>query len=163
LINVTRHSLFDVSPSLSFAFAHMTTQSKSLRLTEMTEQLHPIHPMVPPNILLKKWEDSWFDEEEHPDVLLIQAYQAGADAELEACCEWLQDPDLNVDTYKLRVAHRPKPDMSNNTSVLFVGLKLTGYINWPWLWILSPMWISLLLAIAFLSIDDHAIKVSSPR
>jgi uncharacterized protein (DUF983 family) len=55
--------------------------------------------------------------------------------------------------------------MSNNTStfsggigfpglltVLFIGLKLTGYINWPWLWILSPMWISLLLAIAFLSI-----------
>jgi hypothetical protein len=37
------------------------------------------------------------------------AYQAGADQELEACCEWLQDPDLNVDTYKLRAARRPKP------------------------------------------------------
>jgi hypothetical protein len=36
-------------------------------------------------------------------------YRAGADAELEACCEWLQDPDLNVDTYKLRAARRPKP------------------------------------------------------
>lgn len=33
----------------------------------------------------------------------------GADQELEACCEWLQDPDLNVDTYKLRAARRPKP------------------------------------------------------
>jgi len=32
-----------------------------------------------------------------------------ADAELEACCEWLQDPDLNVDTYKLCAARRPKP------------------------------------------------------
>jgi len=55
--------------------------------------------------------------------------------------------------------------MSNNTStssggigfpglltVLFIGLKLTGYINWPWLWILSPMWISLLLAIVILGI-----------
>jgi hypothetical protein len=38
-----------------------------------------------------------------------QAFQAGADQELEACCEWLQDPDLNVDTYKLRAARRPKP------------------------------------------------------
>jgi hypothetical protein len=77
----------------------------------MTEQLHPMvpHPMVPPNILLKKWEDSWFEEEEHPDVLLIRAYQAGADAELEACCEWLQDPDLNVDTYKFRAARRARP------------------------------------------------------
>jgi hypothetical protein len=37
------------------------------------------------------------------------AFKAGADQELEACCEWLQDPDLNVDTYKLRTARRPKP------------------------------------------------------
>ncbi len=41
--------------------------------------------------------------------LARQAAQWGADQELEACCEWLQDPDLNVDTYKLRAARRPKP------------------------------------------------------
>jgi hypothetical protein len=41
--------------------------------------------------------------------LINQAYAAGADRELEACCEWLQDPDLNVDTYKLRADRRPKP------------------------------------------------------
>jgi hypothetical protein len=72
----------------------------------MTEQLHP---MVPPNILLNNWKSDWFAGREHFDVLLIQVYQAGADAELEACCEWLQDPDLNVDTYELRAARRPKP------------------------------------------------------
>lgn len=33
----------------------------------------------------------------------------GADMELVACCEWLEDRDLNVDTYKLRRARRPKP------------------------------------------------------
>lgn len=27
--------------------------------------------------------------------------------------------------------------------VLFVGLKLTGYITWSWFWVLSPLWISL--------------------
>ncbi|NBX48536.1 hypothetical protein EBT25_01120 [bacterium] len=42
-------------------------------------------------------------------ALARQAAQWGADQELEACCEWLQDPDLNVDTYKLRAARRPKP------------------------------------------------------
>ena len=63
--------------------------------------------MVPPNILLNNWESNWFAERQNVDVLLIEAYQAGADAELEACCEWLQDPDLNVDTYKLRAARRP--------------------------------------------------------
>jgi hypothetical protein len=37
-------------------------------------------------------------------------------------------------------------------TVLFVALKLTHVINWPWLWVLSPIWISLLLAIAVLAI-----------
>lgn len=27
-------------------------------------------------------------------------------------------------------------------TVLFIGLKLTGNISWPWLWVLSPLWIS---------------------
>ncbi len=54
--------------------------------------------------------------------------------------------------------------MSNNSSssssggigfaglltVLFVGLKLTGYIAWSWLWVLSPLWIGLAVALSFL-------------
>lgn len=26
-------------------------------------------------------------------------------------------------------------------TVLFVGLKLTGYIGWSWWWVLGPIWI----------------------
>jgi hypothetical protein len=37
-------------------------------------------------------------------------------------------------------------------TVLFVGLKLTGHITWPWVWVLSPIWISALIALAFLVI-----------
>ena len=37
-------------------------------------------------------------------------------------------------------------------TVLFVGLKLTGQITWPWLWVLSPLWISALIGIAILTI-----------
>lgn len=29
--------------------------------------------------------------------------------------------------------------------ILFIGLKLTGYINWSWFWVLAPLWIELLL------------------
>ena len=29
--------------------------------------------------------------------------------------------------------------------VLFVALKLTGYICWSWLWVLSPLWITALI------------------
>ena len=32
-------------------------------------------------------------------------------------------------------------------TILFIGLKLTGYIDWSWLWVLSPMWISFLCRI----------------
>ena len=55
-----------------------------------------------------------------------------------------------------------KTPMSNNSSssssgigftglltVLFVGLKLTHVITWSWLWVLSPIWISFLIGLAF--------------
>ncbi len=28
-------------------------------------------------------------------------------------------------------------------ALLFIGLKLCGVIAWPWVWVLSPIWISL--------------------
>ena len=28
-------------------------------------------------------------------------------------------------------------------TLMFVGLKLGGVIAWPWLWVLSPIWITL--------------------
>lgn len=74
------------------------------------------HPAIPPSDLLKQWEDLWHDEEEHADVLLIRAFQAGADQELEACVEWLGDAPVVWNNNKamhpgsfLRDARRPKP------------------------------------------------------
>lgn len=26
-------------------------------------------------------------------------------------------------------------------TILFIGLKLTHYIDWSWLWVLSPIWL----------------------
>ena len=31
-------------------------------------------------------------------------------------------------------------------TILFIGLKLTGYIDWSWLWVLSPIWGTFLIA-----------------
>jgi hypothetical protein len=28
-------------------------------------------------------------------------------------------------------------------TIVFITLKLTGYIDWSWWWVLSPIWISL--------------------
>jgi hypothetical protein len=35
-------------------------------------------------------------------------------------------------------------------TIVFIVLKLTNVINWSWLWVLSPLWISALLGISFL-------------
>lgn len=29
-------------------------------------------------------------------------------------------------------------------TILFIGLKLTGFIKWSWFWVFAPMWMSLL-------------------
>ena len=79
------------------------------------------HPITPPDKMVR----GWLDNDDFPFVtgtnellsitkdrlcsVATQAARWGADQELEACCEWLQDPDLNVDTYKLRACRRPKP------------------------------------------------------
>jgi hypothetical protein len=37
-------------------------------------------------------------------------------------------------------------------TVLFIGLKLTGHITWPWVWVLSPLWISALIGLTILAV-----------
>lgn len=37
-------------------------------------------------------------------------------------------------------------------TILFIGLKLTHYIDWSWWWVLSPLWISAALVAAILAI-----------
>jgi len=75
--------------------------------------------ITPPPELMEQWQDESPETQiaDHIQYLAIRAaqwgwdqrepeIQAAADQELEACCEWLEDPHLNVDTYKLRAARR---------------------------------------------------------
>lgn len=32
-------------------------------------------------------------------------------------------------------------------ALIFITLKLTNFIDWPWLWVLSPIWIPLVLIV----------------
>lgn len=43
-------------------------------------------------------------------------------------------------------------------TIVFITLKLTGYIAWSWLWVLSPVWI---MAIIFVLIVAIAIWAHS--
>ena len=73
------------------------------------------HPITPPPELVKQWQNEAMKSfrtngiKAYEQDIATLAARWGSDQELEACCEWLQDPDLNVDTYKLRAARRPKP------------------------------------------------------
>lgn len=35
-------------------------------------------------------------------------------------------------------------------TLLFIGLKLTNYIDWSWWWVLAPLWMPLTLVLVFL-------------
>ena len=35
-------------------------------------------------------------------------------------------------------------------TILFIGMKLTGHIQWSWLWVLSPIWIMAIVVVVLL-------------
>lgn len=37
-------------------------------------------------------------------------------------------------------------------TVLFIGLKLTGHIDWSWWWVLSPIWLPAAIILPLLAI-----------
>lgn len=37
-------------------------------------------------------------------------------------------------------------------AIVFITLKLTGYINWSWWWVLAPLWLPLPVFLAILAI-----------
>jgi hypothetical protein len=48
-------------------------------------------------------------------------------------------------------------------TVLFIGLKLTGYVTWSWFWVLSPLIFSFGLAILFLVVAFILYMVSQSK
>jgi hypothetical protein len=78
----------------------------------MTEQ----NTIIPPEELVQRWAREIYDQTscgyERDEYIARAAAQWGADQELEACCEWLEDVDCEdpQETAKhLRAARRPKP------------------------------------------------------
>lgn len=37
-------------------------------------------------------------------------------------------------------------------TILFIGLKLAGVINWSWWWVLAPFWIPVVLVVLILGV-----------
>lgn len=48
-------------------------------------------------------------------------------------------------------------------TILFIGLKLTGFIDWSWWWVLSPLWITAAIILGILVIGLIAIAIGEAR
>lgn len=42
--------------------------------------------------------------------------------------------------------------VSGLLGIVFIALKLTGFINWSWLWVTAPFWIPPLIVAAVLAV-----------
>jgi hypothetical protein len=68
------------------------------------------HPITPPPELVHQWADMLSSRSDH--AVFSLAARWGADMELEACIEWLEDNDCDDPqevALRLRAARRPKP------------------------------------------------------
>ena len=45
-------------------------------------------------------------------------------------------------------------------AILFIALKLTGYITWSWLWVLAPIWIPFIIVVFILIIAGIVIALN---
>jgi hypothetical protein len=93
-------------------------------------------PITPPPELVEQWEEQFL---KRPTIngCFIQSYiatkaaQWGADAELEACCEWVSKyvpylADFPMPEDKLRVARRPKPPSLKEQALAALTQYMTG-------------------------------------
>lgn len=45
-----------------------------------------------------------------------------------------------------------KANIPTLLALLFTVLKLTGMIHWSWVWVLSPLWIGMIIGLVLLAI-----------
>lgn len=46
---------------------------------------------------------------------------------------------------------------------VFVTLKLCGVISWPWLWVLAPLWVSLVLVFVVAFFVAVFVALAAPK
>ena len=52
---------------------------------------------------------------------------------------------------------------STALAILFIALKLTGYINWSWFYVLMPIWIPIAIAMLIFIVVGIILLVSAIR
>jgi hypothetical protein len=66
--------------------------------------------ITPPPELVQQWWDDFNGAFYEFEAITAKVFQAGADQELEACCEWMMAEEEPISYINaLRAARRPKP------------------------------------------------------
>ena len=74
-----------------------------------------------------------------------------AEAEAEVLCEADRDVGKTLKSVAKRRARRG-PGFSSLLGLMFIGLKLTGHIDWSWWWVLAPLWIPGAFVLALIAV-----------
>lgn len=53
---------------------------------------------------------------------------------------------------QIKVDNSGKIGFTGALTLAFIVLKLCGVIDWSWVWVLSPMWISLVVALMIFAV-----------
>jgi hypothetical protein len=87
------------------------------------------HPITPPENLIHKWEGEWHHHrgrDTYEEFMAKQAAQWGADQELEACCEWLEERNSFTLAEAICNDRRPKPPSLREQALAEVAGAVAG-------------------------------------
>ena len=48
-------------------------------------------------------------------------------------------------------------------ALLFIALRLTGFVDWPWLWILSPLWLPPVALLFLIAVAGFAYLIADSK
>lgn len=48
-------------------------------------------------------------------------------------------------------------------TIVFITLKLTGHVDWSWWWVLSPLWIPIVLVLSILAVCGVIIAIATAK
>ena len=65
---------------------------------------------------------------------------------------------INDNTTTTKATKSACPSFSATLALIFIVLKLTGCITWSWVWVLAPLWISLVIIVPLTIITAVVIK-----
>jgi len=57
----------------------------------------------------------------------------------------------------------PGSDFLERLALLFIALRLLGFTDWPWIWVLAPLWVPLGLGMALFAALSLAVLFRTSR